>query len=62
LFLDRLCDAYSLGGIAMNEINIPDYADLIRACIAKRDGTPIPNGTAEHATMLIEAIDRKSVV
>jgi hypothetical protein len=41
-------------------IYIPDYAELIQASIVKRDGTPIPNGTIEHATMLIEAMLRNA--
>jgi hypothetical protein len=40
------------------QVYIPDYAELIQSSIAKRDGTPIPNGTIEHATMLIEAMLR----
>jgi hypothetical protein len=40
----------------MVDVVVPDYAELIRERIATRDGTPLPNGTLAHATMLLEAM------
>jgi hypothetical protein len=35
---------------------LPDYAALIEDRIAKRDGTPLLNGTLDHAMMIIQAM------
>lgn len=40
---------------AAAELHLQDYRALIWDSIRKRDGTPIPNGTLAHATILMEA-------
>lgn len=40
---------------AMAEAYLREYRSLILQSIQKHDGTPIPNGTREHASVLMEA-------
>lgn len=40
----------------MDDVYSPNYSELIKDRIAKRDGTPLPNGTMGHAALLMESI------